>query len=59
MRKFAFLMIMMGIFITGLSIPMAISGNPDNSAHVITIIDIVIGIVMIVMGTVFLADRKK
>ena len=56
---FAFLMIMMGIFLTGLSIPMAISGNPDNSAHVITIIDIVIGIVMIVMGTVFLADRKK
>ena len=52
-------MIMMGVFITGLAIPMAIAGNPDSSAHVITIIDIVVGIVMIVMGTVFLAGRKK
>ena len=59
MRKFAFLMIIMGIFITGLSIPMAIAGNADSSAHVISIIDIFVGIVMILLGTVFLAGRKK
>ena len=59
MRKFAFLMIMMGIFITVLSVPMVLAGNADSTAHVISIIDIAVGIVMILLGTVFLAGRKK
>lgn len=58
MKKYAALMILGGIFITGLSVLM-LSSDADSLSHVIIIIDIVLGIVMVVLGAVFLAVRRK
>ena len=59
MRKFAALMIFGGLVITGLSILMLSVNESGSASYVISIIDIVIGIVMIFLGTAFLAGRKK
>lgn len=59
MRKFAALMIFGGLVITGLSILMLSVNESGCASYVISIIDIVIGIVMIFLGTAFLAGRKK
>ncbi len=59
MRTFAMLMILGGIFITGLSVWMLSAGGPDSASNVINIIDIGVGIVMIFLGTAFLAGRRK
>ena len=59
MKIFAMLMVFGGIMITGLSVFMAAVNEPGSTSFVISIIDIVVGVVMMFLGTAFLAGRKK
>ena len=59
MKIFAMLMVFGGILITGLSVVMAAVNESSSTSFVISIIDIVVGVVMIFLGAAFLAGRKK
>lgn len=59
MKIFAMLMVFGGILITGLSVVMAAVNESGSTSFVISIIDIVVGVVMIFLGAAFLAGRKK